>query len=175
MKNKIFLINIFIFIFFLFCFFIFFESLNRDQSYSPEKSVGKKIPNFLSKDLFTNKEIKSENIFIDSDFYILNIWSSWCLPCREEHSILMNLSLNSSLKLIGLNYKDDQKNAKKFVNELGNPYSKILVDKDGILGIEWGAYGVPETFLISKDKRIIKKYFGPLDQKSLKEIEEILK
>ena len=87
----------------------------------------------------------------------------------------MNLALDPSLKLIGLNYKDDLKNAKNFIDELGNPYSKILVDKDGTLSIEWGAYGVPETFLINKDKKIIKKYFGPLDEKSLKEIKKIIK
>tara|TARA_Y100000389_G_C17396072_1_gene482582 strand:- start:345 stop:866 length:522 start_codon:yes stop_codon:yes gene_type:complete len=173
MKNKIFLISTIIF--FLFSFFIFFKSLDSHQSYSPKIIIGKKIPNFLAKDLFSNKEIKSENIFIDSDFYILNIWASWCLPCKKEHPILMNLSFNPSLKLIGLNYKDDLKNAKNFIRELGNPYSTILLDKEGLLGIEWGAYGVPETFLINKEKKIIKKYFGPLDHQSLKEIEEILK
>jgi len=173
MKNKIF--TIIIVIIFIFCFFIFFKSLDSQNSYSPKTTIGKAIPNFLSHDLFFNNKIESEKIFTGSDFYILNIWASWCLPCKQEHSILMNLALDPSLKLIGLNYKDDLKNAKNFIDELGNPFSKILVDKDGTLSIEWGAYGVPETFLINKDKKIIKKYFGPLDKKSLKEIKKIIK
>ena len=70
----------------------------------------------------------------------------------------MELSKNQSIKLIGLNYRDKLKNAKKFINEFGNPYSQIIIDKDGILGVEFGAYGVPETFLIDKNKKIIEKF-----------------
>ena len=87
----------------------------------------------------------------------------------------MQLSKNSSVKLIGLNYKDNQNNAKKFLNKFGNPYSMVITDKIGIISIELGAYGVPETFLINKDKKIIKTFKGSLNQKSLKEINLILK
>jgi len=106
---------------------------------------------------------------------VLNIWASWCVPCREEHSLLMKLSKNQSIKLIGLNYKDNLNNAQKFIDELGNPYSQILMDKDGTLAIEFGAYGVPETFIIDKDRKILKKFIGPLNKKILKEIELYLK
>jgi cytochrome c biogenesis protein CcmG/thiol:disulfide interchange protein DsbE len=87
----------------------------------------------------------------------------------------MNLNEIKSLKIIGLNYKDNQVNAKKFINQLGNPYSENLVDEDGKIAIELGAYGVPETFLINQEKKIIKKYIGPLNEKSLNEIKSILK
>ena len=87
----------------------------------------------------------------------------------------MELQKNKSIKLIGLNYKDNLNNAKKFINELGNPYTKILIDKDGTLSVEFGAYGVPETFLINKDKKIIKKYVGPINQKIVQEIKLIVK
>ena len=87
----------------------------------------------------------------------------------------MTLSKNKSVKLVGLNYRDNLNNAKKFINELGNPYSQILIDEEGTLAIEFGAYGVPETFIINKDKKIIKKFVGPLDLKLLKEIEMYLK
>ena len=87
----------------------------------------------------------------------------------------MRLSENQSIKLVGLNYKDNLDNAKKFINELGNPYSQIIVDKDGTLSVEFGAYGVPETFIINKDKEIIKKFIGPINKKIMEEINLIIK
>ena len=87
---------------------------------------------------------------------------------------LVNLSKINNLEIIGLNYKDNYENAKKFIKELGNPYNKILVDKDGTIAIEWGAYGVPETFLIHQNQ-IIKRIIGPLNTKTIKDIESFLK
>ena len=87
----------------------------------------------------------------------------------------MQLSKNQSIKLIGLNYRDNFNNAKKFINDLGNPYSRILIDKDGTLGVEFGAYGVPETFLIDKNKNIIKKFVGPISQEIVNEIKLMIK
>ena len=87
----------------------------------------------------------------------------------------MQLSKNQSIKLIGLNYRDNFNNAKKFINDFGNPYSKILIDKDGTLGVEFGVYGVPETFLIDKNKDIIKKFVGPINQEIVNEIKSIIK
>ena len=133
------------------------------------------MPIFNIKEFNSNNYINSEKVFEGSRYYILNIWASWCVPCREEHPWLMELSKNQSIKLIGLNYKDDLTNAKKFVNKFGNPYSQNLIDDDGTLAIEFGAYGVPETFVINKDKMIIKKFVGPINQKILKEIQLIIR
>jgi cytochrome c biogenesis protein CcmG, thiol:disulfide interchange protein DsbE len=173
MKNKLFLIIIILF--FTFCFFIFYKGLNNSNIYKPQIKNKKDIPVFIAKDFFSGNEFISKQIFDDDIFYILNIWASWCLPCQKEHSILMELSSNKSIKLIGLNYKDNPSNAKKFILQFGNPYSQIFIDKKGILAIEFGAYGIPETYIISKDKKIIKKFTGPLTQKSLKEIKLLLK
>ena len=104
----------------------------------------------------------------------MNIWSSWCAPCRDEHQYLMELSKEKNLEIIGLNYKDNTLNAKKFLNELKNPYSNIILDSDGLIAIEWGAYGVPESFLIY-DKSIIKKIIGPLNENLVFEINELIK
>ena len=173
MKNKIILSVVFLF--FIFCFIVLFKSLNNSNKYIPQKISEKTFINFNAKDLYSENIISSNQIFVGSEFYILNIWASWCLPCREEHPKLEELSKNRSLKLIGLNYKDNPINAKKFINVFGNPYSIIVSDFDGTISIELGAYGVPETIIINKEKKIIKKFIGPLDNKSLKEINLILK
>ena len=173
MKNKILLFTIVLFL--IFCFVILFKSLNNSNIYVPKTVSEKTLVNFNSKNFFSEVEISSDQIFVGNEFYILNIWSSWCSPCRDEHPKLMQLSKNSSVKLIGLNYKDNPKNAKKFIDILGNPYSMIIIDENGTISIELGAYGVPETFIINKDKKIIKKFIGPLSEESIKEINLILK
>ena len=113
--------------------------------------------------------MKSSIIFELDKVYLLNIWSSWCVPCRQEHPLLMNLNLENKLNIIGMNYKDNLNNAENFLKELGNPYKEIFIDLDGTIAIEWGAYGVPESFLIYNNK-IIKKYIGPLNQQLVDEI-----
>ena len=173
MKNKIILSTLLLF--FTFCFIVLFKGLNNSNIYVPPRKAEKILKNFNSKDLYSENKISSDQIFVDSEFYVLNIWSSWCAPCREEHPKLMELSKNKSLKLIGLNYKDNPKNAKRFINEFGNPYFMIIIDKDGIISIDLGAIGVPETFIINKDKKIIKRFLGSLNEKSLKEKKIILK
>ena len=172
MKNKIILITLLLF--FSFCLIVLFKGLNNSNEYIPENTY-QNLKEFKSKDLYSDNEISSEKIFVNSDYYILNIWASWCAPCRKEHPKLMELSKKSSVKLIGINYRDNPKNAKNFINKFGNPYSFIFVDINGIIAIELGAYGVPETFIINKDKKIIKKFTGYLDDKSFNEINLILK
>jgi len=171
MKRRI--ISLLIISFFLFVFIIFYQSLNKSSFYKPKSKI-KDIPQFVAKSLSSQEEISSKKIFYEDKYYLLNIWASWCVPCRDEHPILVGLSKNKQLEIIGLNYKDNLSNAQKFLNELGNPYRIILIDKDGTKAIEWGAFGVPETFLIFKNK-IVKKFIGPLDQSLLNEIEQIIK
>ena len=173
MKNKL-ILSITI-IFLSFCFVVFYKGLNNSNTYTPQINDKKNIPIFKAKDFNSNIYTNSEKIFEEDIFYIVNIWASWCVPCRTEHPTLMELSKSQSVKLIGLNYRDNQINAKNFINEFGNPYSQILIDKDGTLGIEFGAYGVPETFLIDKNKNIIKKFVGPINQEIVNEIKLIIK
>ncbi len=161
-------------VFFFLTFIIFYKGLKNTNSYIPVINFEKEIPNF-SANLFNNEiRISSNEIFKDDKFYLLNIWSSWCAPCREEHIYLMQLGKKKNLEIIGLNYKDKKKNAKKFLLDLDNPYSIIILDKNGTLAIEWGAFGVPETFLIHK-KKILKKIVGPLNEKLVLEIEKLIK
>jgi cytochrome c biogenesis protein CcmG, thiol:disulfide interchange protein DsbE len=98
---------------------------------------------------------------------VLNVWASWCAPCREEHPSLLALSQDKRFDLAGMNYKDQPENAKKFLDEVGNPFARIGVDESGRAGIDWGVYGVPETFVIGKDGKIAYKHVGPLTEGSL--------
>ena len=172
MKNK--LLPIFITSIFIFIFIFFYKGLQNTNIYTPETKINKKVPLFSGELFYIDKTVNSEDLFELNKIYLLNIWSSWCVPCKHEHPFLMNLSTNKNLELIGINYKDTKINAKFFLNQLGNPYKKIVFDKKGIKAIEWGAYGVPESFLI-KDGMIIKRYIGPLNNKSFKEIESSVK
>ena len=172
MKNKLILYSIMLI--FLIIFVVFYKSLKDTNIYTPETKINNDIPIFSADLLVLNKNSISTEIFKPDKFYLLNIWASWCAPCRDEHPILMSLSKNNKLTMIGMNYKDNKKNAKSFLAELGNPYKKIIVDKNGTNSIEWGAFGVPETFIIYNNK-IIKKYIGPLNQELLMEIQKLIK
>ena len=172
MKNKILPVTVtFIFIM---IFVTFYKGLQGTNICRRETTSNKKIPTFSVKLFYSNEIINSSEIFDLDQFYLLNIWSSWCVPCRQEHSLLMNLAKNKNIKIFGLNYKDERNNAENFLKELGNPYQQIIFDKEGVNAIELGAYGVPESFLIFKNK-IIKKYIGPLNQDSIKQIKQLIK
>ena len=172
MKNKIF--PTFLVIVFLIIFFVFYNGLKNSNIYTPKTNLEKKIPIFEAKIFDINKIISSEEIFKVNKFYLINIWASWCIPCRDEHPFLINLSKEKNLEIIGFNYKDNDVNAKDFLASLDNPYNIIISDKDGTLAIEWGAYGVPESFLIYNNK-IIKKIIGPIDKNSFSEIKGLIK
>jgi|TARA_B110000438_G_C15363153_1_gene457253 cytochrome c biogenesis protein CcmG/thiol:disulfide interchange protein DsbE len=167
MKNRFLPLSI-IFIF-LIIFIIFYKGLQNTNIYTPEVIIDNKIPSFSAKLFYSNKVTNSSEIFEPNKFYLLNIWSSWCVPCKHEHPFLIELKKDNNVEVIGVNYKDTKVNANKFLDELGNPYDQIIFDKDGTIGIEWGAFGVPESFLIY-NRNIVKKYIGPLNNKSTKEI-----
>ena len=172
MKNKILPFSI-IFAFII-IFIIFYKGLQNTNIYTPDSKTSFEVPS-VSVKLFNSDEIiNTLEIFNSDKFYLLNVWSSWCVPCKEEHPILMELTKNDYLKVIGINYKDTKKNADNFLKELGNPYDNIIFDNKGTNAIEWGAYGVPESFLINNNK-IIKKYIGPLNKKSMEEIKSFIK
>ena len=155
-------------------FFIFFKGLQNPSVYKPKIEIGKSIPVFQTKLFDTEKIISSKEIFDEDNFYLLNIWASWCVPCIEEHPFLVSLNDYKDLKIIGLNYKDKQRNAKNFLLELKNPYDLIISDNDGTIAINWGAYGVPESFIIY-NRKIIDKIIGPIDDNTILKIDEILK
>tara|TARA_B100001109_G_C18823207_1_gene455590 strand:- start:480 stop:998 length:519 start_codon:yes stop_codon:yes gene_type:complete len=167
MKN--FFLPYFVILFFVVIFVIFYKGLQDTNVYTPDKIIQYEIPMFNTKEFYSGENFSSSEIFEPEKTYLLNVWSSWCIPCRKEHHLLMGLKKEKNINIIGLNYKDNKKNAKNFLEELGNPYKKIFIDLEGTTAIELGAYGVPESFLIYNNK-IIKKYIGPLNQKLIDEI-----
>ena len=171
---KIRFIPLFSVILFLIIFLFFYKGLQNSNIYVPKNTIKKDIPSFEAEIFDSDERITSEIIFKDNQFYLVNIWSSWCIPCRDEHMFLMELKAQKNLKIVGFNYKDNNKKARTFLKELGSPYEIILLDKDGTIAIEWGAYGVPESFLI-KDGIILKRYIGPLDEKINRDIKSIIK
>ena len=172
MKSK-FIPLILIFIF-LITFVIFFKGLKNSNIYTPSTKLKKEVPSFELKSFENNSIIISEKIFRDNKYYLMNIWASWCVPCKEEHKFLMKLKKDERIELIGFNYKDNFKNASSFLKDLGNPYNIIVSDKDGTASIEWGAYGVPESFLVYQNK-IIKRFIGPINNEDLLEIQKIIR
>lgn len=98
---------------------------------------------------------------------VVNIWASWCVPCRDEHPLIMKLGQDPRIKVVGLNYKDTPENALEFLRGLGNPYNVVGTDRSGRAGIEWGVYGVPETFIVNAQGKIVYKFVGPLSAESL--------
>ena len=168
MKKNFFYLSVILF--FVFIFNVFYIGLDKSNFYKPKEVKNKNLEEFTSTELFSNKQFNSKEIIENNNFTLINIWSSWCVPCRSEHAILMTLSKKTDLNIVGLNYKDKENNAIKFLNELGNPFSKNLIDPDGIISISLGAYGVPESFLLNNKSRIIRKYIGPLTGDNISEI-----
>ena len=175
-KNKKILFSIFLLIFFLICFYIFNEALKKNNTYFPKLNDDKDyyLNNFRLPELYTNNKISFDELAGKKDYSIINIWASWCLPCREENKFLISLSKIETLQIIGINYKDKKSKAKLFLNELGNPFNHVLVDYKGTTSIDLGAYGVPETFLVDKNKKVLLKIIGPINNDQINEIEKII-
>ena len=120
-----------------------------------QKSPELKLSNFLEKKLPFASDLEAPN------YKLVNFWASWCAPCRAEHKTLLAIN-KLGYKIIGVNYKDNIDNAGKFLKELGDPYYKVGSDENGETAINWGVYGIPETFLIDSENKIITKIAGPI-------------
>src|ERR1700741_5161055 len=101
---------------------------------------------------------------------VVNVWASWCVPCHDEAPLLMQLAQDQPLRVIGINYKDDADNARRFLGRYGNPFAAAGADQNGRAAIEWGVYGLPETFVIGRDARIAYKLVGPITPETFESV-----
>ena len=140
--------------------------LTLDPKKIPSPLIDKPAPDFSLAKLHAPEE-KLSNKDLLGQVWVLNVWASWCVSCRAEHAIITNLANRNLVDVVGLDYKDQPKDARRWLQQFGNPYSASLMDIDGRVGIDWGVYGVPETFIIGKDGRIKYKHIGPVTSESL--------
>ena len=138
-----------------------FRGLSLDPKLVPSPLVGKPVP------AFTLTRLDNPAVTIsDADFKgkvsLLNVWATWCVSCRREHETLVQLAKTGQVEIYGLNYKDNREDAKRWLSQLGNPYVANAFDSDGRVGIDWGVYGAPETFIIDREGIIRHKHIGPL-------------
>ncbi len=166
MKKKIYFLPSILFFLIIFVFF-YLLIIERNPNELPSTLINKKPPNFKAISLFNDNSFVT-NSDLTGEITLVNFFSSWCLPCKEEHPFIKKLSNQPGIKLIGINYKDDDTKAKKWLEELGNPFDMIGKDKNGRIGIDWGLYGVPETYIIDKNGIIKYKYIGPINKKNYK-------
>jgi len=167
------IIKISIFIIIIFIVGIFFMGLNKDTNYNTNFLIGKKISN-ISLEYFDENKFYNEDDLKRNNYTLINFWASWCLPCRQEHSLLTQLSKEKNLKLLGVNFKDKKKQAEIFLNDLGNPYDFLTKDELGKNSVKFGIYGIPESILVNKDLMIVKKFVGPLSSEDYNLILEII-
>lgn len=141
----------------------------RDQSAIPSALIGRPAPATALPPLDGTGLPGIDGTDFAGRVTVVNVWASWCVPCRDEHPHLMQLAGDPRFTLAGLNYKDKPENARRFLGELGNPFAAIGVDAGGRAGIDWGVYGVPETFVVGRDGKIAWKHVGPFDDRSVRE------
>jgi cytochrome c biogenesis protein CcmG/thiol:disulfide interchange protein DsbE len=164
MKKGILISPIILFFLILLVFF-YLLIIDRNPSELPSVLINKKVPEFEAKSLLENKTFVSPDEF-GNETTLVNFFATWCKPCRDEHPYLKKLSDERGLKIIGINYKDDSKRATKWLKKLGNPYSIILLDPNAHLGIDWGVYGLPETFIVNSSGVIKYRLVGPINKRN---------
>ena len=172
MKNKLLILPS---IFFAIILSIFFYLLitERNPSEIPSNLLNKNVPFFEAESLFKNEKFISSQE-LKNEIILVNFFATWCKPCRDEHVYIKRFSNKKGIKVIGINYKDNSKKTIKWLKNLGNPYSDVLIDKNGRVAIDWGVYGIPETFIVNPSGIIKYRHVGPITSKIYKKINLII-
>jgi cytochrome c biogenesis protein CcmG, thiol:disulfide interchange protein DsbE len=147
---------------------LFWRGLSGDPSTIPSALIGKPVPEFALPAItgdtipgFDSAALKQGGVSV------VNVWASWCIPCREEQAVLTELAKRTDIKLYGINYKDEAENARRFLGSLGQPFAAIGADESGRVGVDWGVYGVPETYVVDGKGIIRFKWIGPLSSEAI--------
>lgn len=144
--------------------------LQRDPSLLPSTLLDKPVPTFEAPLLLPATTGATGNLDPASllgSVWVLNIWASWCVACVSEHAVITDLKTRSGVAIVGLNYKDEAPDATAWLQRFGNPYDHVPVDPAGRIGIDFGLYGVPETYIIDKAGQVRYKHVGPVDEQAL--------
>lgn len=134
----------------------------------PSPLIGQPVPEFALPAV-KGRKLALSSVDLRGQVSIVNVFASWCLACRDEHPVLMQLAASGAVPIHGLNYKDKPEDARKWLDDLGDPYTRTGADIAGQVGIEWGVYGVPETFVIDHNGHIAYKHIGPVTPQALNE------
>ena len=155
-------------------FFLIFILLEKNPNDPPSALLNKNLPTFSSINLYDTKEaLLSESL--KEKYTLINFFASWCTPCRAEHHLFFKIKKEiPELFILGFSHKDDLDDSKKYLEEEGNPYSFVGIDSDGKIAFDFGVFGLPETFIINEDRKIIYKHTGPLTKKIIEDEIEIL-
>jgi cytochrome c biogenesis protein CcmG/thiol:disulfide interchange protein DsbE len=158
--------------FFLALAVLFYVRLNDDPSHIPSALIGRPVPDVNLPPLpGLERGGKAVPGLAAGDFQgtvtLVNVWASWCMPCRDEAPLLMQLADDPRVRIVGINYKDQPDNARRFLGTFGNPFAAAGADENGRAAIEWGVYGVPETFLVGRDGKIAFKLVGGINPDNL--------
>ena len=173
MKKKILLLPLGLFLLILLT-FAYLLVIDRNPQAIPSNLINKKIPNFEASSLFKDEKfIFSQEL--KPEIVLINFFATWCKPCRDEHSYIKKFSEQKKIRVIGINYKDDPEKTIKWLNDLGNPYSDVLLDKKGQIAIDWGVYGIPETFVVNSNGIIKYRQAGPITKKIYRKINSLIK
>ena len=173
MKKQLLILPSLFFLFFLIIFF-YLLIIDRNPSELPSTLLDKNVPKFETESLLKDEKFISSKEF-GNEILLVNFFATWCKPCRDEHIYIKRFSSEKEIRVIGINYKDNPKKAIQWLKNLGNPYSNIPIDKDGRVAIEWGVYGIPETFVINSNGIIKYKHIGPITEKVYKKINLLIK
>lgn len=146
---------------------LLYAGLELDPRRVPSPLIDKPAPAF-SLPTLNQDDTNTSPEDLAGRVWLLNVWASWCVACRAEHPLLNELAQRDVVPIVGLNYKDARDDAKRWLRERGDPYSVVAVDADGRVGIDWGVYGVPETFVIDKKGVIRHKHIGPISPDALR-------
>jgi len=173
MKNKLLIIPSILFLLILLTFF-YLLIIERNPSELPSNLLDKNVPKFETESLLKKERFISSKEF-GNEIILVNFFATWCLPCRDEHVYIKRFSNEKGIRVIGINYKDSSDNAIEWLKNLGNPYSDVPIDKDGRIAIDWGVYGIPETFIVNSKGIIKYRHVGPITKKIYKKINLLIK
>ena len=168
MKKKL-LITPFIIFLLILPIFFYLLIIERNPYDLPSNLLDKNVPIFKTKSLLKDREFISSQEF-GNEVILVNFFATWCKPCMDEHKYIKRFSTEKGIRIIGVNYKDNPKKAIQWLKKLGNPYSDVLIDNNGKIAIDWGVYGIPETFVINSKGIIKYRHVGPITQKIYKKI-----